>query len=308
MKLGVLSWERDEAESVGIAEKAAERGHEAVLFTIEDIRCASIPGGGTEPMIGSSPAREFDAVLSRAHIGYEGWRTTVERLHLLSTVPGLLMVDTVDTHVRAVSKFAMLHQLTTAGISVPETRSCTTVADARAAHEEWGAMVVKPSVGFGGIDVERFVGTLTERDTAQIAGALAKYGELICQRYCPHSGDLRVFVIDSRAVLAAQWHTSATAWKPFPGSADLEANWDSWVELVDPPKEAVDIAIRATEAMRLSYSGVDLVQSEGRYWVMEVNVVPGWEPLPKDDRDGMERAVIDVVEKRLAGRGETFGA
>ena len=258
MKLGILSWEPDELESVGIAEEARERGHDVALFTIEDIGCSAVPGGGTRPVIASVPADDFDVILSRAHVGHQNWRDTVERLHLLATVPGLLMVDTVDTHVRTVSKFAMLHQLTAAGVRVPETRSCRTLADVRAAHHDWGSVVVKPSVGFGGIDVERFLGDFTDSDIVRIEGVLAKYGEVICQRYCPHGGDTRILIIDGEPALGVQFYTSARAWKPFPGTTQVDASWDVRIEIVDPPREAVDIAARATAAMGLSYSGVDI--------------------------------------------------
>ncbi|RCV51921.1 ATP-grasp domain-containing protein [Marinitenerispora sediminis] len=301
MRLGILAWEPDEAESVGIAAVARERGHEAVVFELSDIGCASAPMG-TLPTIRGEDASEFDVILSRAHVGREGWRNAVERLRLLSDLPGVLMLDPVDVHVRTVSKFAMLHRLTQAGIPVPPTRSCRGVPDVEAACRTWGRVVVKPSVGFRGIDVERLPARLTDAHRAQVAGLLATYGELICQPYYPHEGDHRVLVIGGEPSICTRFHTGPQAWKPFPGDGlPPDAEWDVRIEVTEPPPAMVDVGIRATAAMGLSYAGVDIVETDAGLVVMEVNVVPGWGALAPEYQDVPNRAVVDLVERSLAG-------
>ncbi|MGP3966789.1 ATP-grasp domain-containing protein [Streptomyces sp. 6N223] len=298
MKLGVFAWARGEIESVEIAEHASARGHDTTLFASDDIGCMAVPNG-TVPTIAGTPATEFDVVLSRANVGYENWRDTSEQLQLLSGVPGLLMLDPVETHLRVVSKFAMLHRLTEAGIPVPETRSCRSLEDFHAAREDWGSVVLKPSVGFYGTDVERFVGELTDVDTKKVEEMLGQYGVLICQRYIPHEGDLRVLIVNGKPAFTALFGTHGELWKPFPGH-ETGIPWDIDVKLIDPSPGVVDIAVRATEAMELSYAGVDVIRVDDGFVVVEVNVVPGWEPMPRHIRQIPTRHVVDLIEERYA--------
>ncbi|MFF8742528.1 MULTISPECIES: RimK family alpha-L-glutamate ligase [Streptomyces] len=298
MRLGILWWEPGEAESLGIAEACRERGHEVTLFGLEDIGAGDTPLG-TVPTIAGEEADAFDTVLSRAHIGAENWRDAVERLSLLSDTPGLAMLDPVGTHVRTVSKFAMLHRLTRSGIRVPPTRSVRTMADVEQAVDRWDRIVLKPSVGFRGIDVERFTHGLGLGERAKAASLLDRYGVLICQPYYPHEGDHRVLVIGEEPSVCTRFHTSGDAWKPFPGDGlPPGGSWDVRIEVRDPSREMADIGIRATKAMGLSYAGVDVVETEDGPVVMEVNVVPGWGALPPDVQRVPNRAVADLVERR----------
>lgn len=298
MKLGILWWEPGEVECLGIADVCRQRGHEVVLFGLEEIGCKDTHMG-TVPTIAGTEAGTFDAVLSRAHVGAENWRDAVERLTLLSGTPGTLMLDPVSAHVGTVSKFAMLHRLTRSGIRVPPTRSVRTVADIEEAVDRWGRIVLKPSVGFRGIDVERFADGFGLGERAKASALLDRYDTLICQPYYPHEGDHRVLVIGEEPSVCTRFHTSGDAWKPFPGDGlPPDADWDVRIEVCDPSREMADIGIRATKAMGLSYAGVDIVETEDGPVVMEVNVVPGWGALPPDVQRIPNLAVADLIERR----------
>lgn len=300
MKLGILAWKPGEAESVGIAEESRARGHDTVVFGLDDIGCADTPSG-TSPMIGDIEVAKFDVVLSRAHVGHHNWRDSVERLQLLASVPGVLMLDPADTHIRTVSKFTMLHQLSQAGIRVPPTRSCRTTAEVTAAHRQWGSVVLKPSVGFRGIDVERFDDALTDDDLTKAASMLAKYGTLICQPFFPHEGDLRVLVIGEKAAMCTRFHTGGDTWKPFPGNGLAPgADWNVRVEIIQAPPGVAEIGCRATAATGLSYAGVDVIEVDGQPLVLEVNVVPGWSTVSPEIQKLPNRAVVDLIEQRFA--------
>ncbi|WP_067821466.1 ATP-grasp domain-containing protein [Actinomadura kijaniata] len=300
MRLGILGWEPGEAESVGIAELGRTRGHEVTVFDIADVGCAATRYG-TVPTVAERDAADFDVILSRAHVGHDGWRDTVERLHLLSGIPRVLMLDPVEVHVRTASKFAMLHQLTLNGINVPPTRSVRSLPEVEEASRAWGPIVLKPSVGFRGIDVERFLGGITGGERDRAAAMLDRYGVLICQPYYPHEGDHRVLVIGDEPSICTRFHTGEEAWKPFPGDGlPAGAAWEVDIEIVTPSPEMADIGIRATKAMGLSYAGVDIVETDEGPVVMEVNVVPGWGALPPDVQKIPNRAVLDLVERRYA--------
>lgn len=290
MKLGVLAWKPGEEESVGIAMNARSRGHDAVLFGLDDIY--SEPSArGLVPLIGDEPAAAFDAVISRAHVGLGNWRAAAEGLHLLSSVPGLIMLDPAHVHVAAVSKFAMLHRLTQAGLPVPPTRSCRSLADVDAACRRWGTVVVKPSVGFGGRDVTRVSGGLDSAAEKTVSCLLDRYGTIICQPYLAHEGDIRITVVGGSPSVSIRTLTGGRAWRP----GDIDGGPRPPIEVIRPKSEHVDLALRAAAAMELSFCGIDIIEHSGDPVVIEANVVPGWYTFPEE----LQRAVNDDVMKHV---------
>lgn len=299
MKLGVLSWEAGEAESEGIAAVSRERGHETVLFEFEDIKCVD-DVAGTHPEILGHDVASFDAIVSRGHVGHERWRENAELLHLLSSVPGVLMLDTAEVHLAAVSKFTMLHKLGLARIAVPRTRSCHSVGDFVAACEDWGRVVLKPSVGFGALDVERFVDGPVPAALQQVERLLDRYGVLLCQPFLEHTGDYRITIIGDRPSVCVKALTGGDAWRQshgHPGGPPRSA-----IEVIDPPEELVDLGVRATRALGLAMGGIDILYFQGEPVVIEANVVPGWDGFTPENQMIVNRDVVDLVEQRWAQR------
>jgi ribosomal protein S6--L-glutamate ligase len=296
MKIGVLGWKPGEAETVGIAVAARQRGHDAVVFGFEDINCAASPDG-TRPHIGDDDAREYDVVISRGHVSAGSWPADVERLRLLCDVPGLLVLDPVDTHLGAVQKLAMLHRLTLAGVPVPPTATCRSLADVESAAARWGGIVLKPPMGFRGIDVERFPEGLTEQARTQVEWLLAQHTTLLCQPYYLHEGDLRVLVIDDRAALSTRYLTGGETWKPFPGRGGWPDGSEMKLEDIDPDPGLVATAVRAARATGLSMAGIDIIEHDGAYLVIEANVCPGWGMHPQNVQHRIAAEVVTLVER-----------
>ena len=47
----------------------------------------------------------------------------------------------------------------------------------------------------------------------------------------------------------------------------------------DVPKDILKLGLRATKAMGLNYSGVDVIESPEGPVILEVNASPGWQAL-----------------------------
>lgn len=58
MKLGILWWEPGEVECLGIADVCRQRGHEVVLFGLEEIGCQDTHMG-TVPTIAGTEAGDL---------------------------------------------------------------------------------------------------------------------------------------------------------------------------------------------------------------------------------------------------------
>ncbi|XTZ15351.1 ATP-grasp domain-containing protein [Micromonospora echinospora] len=296
MKVGVLAWEAGEPESEGIARLARDRGHDSVLFEIGDI--GYVPGRhGGVPVVGDDEVTSFDVIVSRAHVGHDNWRDAVEQLELLSSVPEVLLLDPAAVHVAAVSKLAMVHRLTRAGLPVPPTRSCRTAEEVAAACAGWGTSVVKPSVGFGGNDVERLSGAFDRADQAIVADLLERYGQVLCQPFLAHVGDLRITMIGDQPSVCVRSATGGDTWRP-----RHEPGARTPIEVFEPDEELLALARRATHALNLSMCGVDVIRYGNEYVVIEANVVPGWDGFPTELQDVVNADVLDFVERTYASR------
>lgn len=171
-----------------------------------------------------------------------------------------------------VDKYLASARLDAAGLPTPPTAICQDAESAIAAFAELGGdVVVKPLFGSEGkgmmriqnIDLAWTVFRTLER-TASI---------LYLQRFIPHPGwDLRVFVLKGR-VLAAMRRYSQGDWR-------TNVAQGGRAEAVDATAQEQQLALKAAAAVDADAAGIDLLpHSDGGYYVLEVNAVPGWKAL-----------------------------
>ncbi|GLF99208.1 ATP-grasp domain-containing protein [Streptomyces yaizuensis] len=194
--------------------------------------------------------------------------TLLRHLELL----GAAVVNPPDAHRRCGNKMEQLQHLALAGLPVPDSLSYATAPLAGVVRAPGVPMpcVVKSGSGMGGEQVFLAAdGALL----SAVAGSLAQDVPWVLQEYVTHSHgrDLRVVVVDGRAV-AAQIRTSAD------GSltANLARGGTSEVCTGRYPR-AESLAVAAARALGLSIAGVDLLFGPAeRPVVCEVNAVPGF--------------------------------
>ncbi|WP_431683662.1 RimK family alpha-L-glutamate ligase [Kitasatospora sp. KL5] len=204
---------------------------------------------------------------------------------------GAEVLNPIEAVLACANKFWQLQQLALAGLPVPDTRTYT---DARL-DEALAAGVPEPCVvksvrGQGGSRV------FLAPDAALLAdlqGSLRPDVPYLFQHYVRHSHgrDLRVIVVDGRAVAAAV-RTSA--------DGGLKSN----VALggsVDPCPgrypEGEELAVRAAKEIGLVIAGVDLLfEADGTFTVCEVNANVSWgERMPE-----VAPALVAACAARLA--------
>jgi len=295
MRLGILAWEEAEPEALGIAAAATERGHSATVFQLEDIRCDPDPAGAVATIKGI-PLPEYDVIVCRCDLSTPPWTEKVQQLLLLDGEPGVTVLDSLQVHLRAASKRAMLRQLTRHGIPVPATKACHSVDDIREAFERWGQIVLKPALGFRGLDVERFLSGPTALALEFSETLLGRHGVLLAQPYLAHEGDFRVLVIGSKVSICSRFDTAGENWKPFSG--DL-ADAPVGSNFIEPSDELASLALRAVKAMNLTMAGVDLVMSGSGLTVIEVNPVPGWAAWDPELARIPNNEVVDFAQTQI---------
>jgi RimK family alpha-L-glutamate ligase len=228
----------------------------------------------------------FDSLVLRT-IPAGSLEQTIFRLALLYRAEraGLRIINTPACFEACVDKFTTTARLQAANLPTPKTICCQTIDAAMAAFEELGRdVVIKPLFGSEGKGLIR----VTEADAAWRAiSMLVQLGAVVyLQEFIPHPGfDLRAFVLGGR-VLCAMKRSHPIDWR-----TNLARG--ATAEAITLSKEEEALALAAAKAAHADIAGVDLLPTkDGRWQVLEVNGVPGWQGLGK-------ATGVDVAQKVL---------
>lgn len=189
-------------------------------------------------------------------------------LHRLENM-GVTVINPSIAVERCADKYYTCSLLEDVGILTPETICTEHYDEAMAAFDEMEDVVVKPLFGSQGIGVMR----IQDRDLAHRLFRVLDYGKSVfyIQKYVPHNDeDFRAFVLGDAVISSMK--RKGQCWKTnFAQGAS--------VERVDLPDYVEDVAVKASKATGCEYAGVDILPSQGHYYVIEVNSIPGWKGL-----------------------------
>ena len=286
MRIGIIAYDLEDPDSPELARTGRELGHDTMTFFLHDVTCRD--GKTTvEPLIGGRPITDLDIIVSRAQIRPDHAQADHERYALLCRTPSVTVIDPADAYLNAESKFLGLQKLGAAGLPIAPTRACRDIPDVVAALADWGTIVLKPSFGYGGKDVER-VRHLGE-DRPAVENLLKKYGMLVCQPFYPHpEGDLRVTIVGDEAPLNMNRVPAATGWK-----ANVKSGATAHPVTADP--ELVEISRHAARVMNLTIAGLDFLPTPDGYRIIEFNTCPGWSSQQEEVRRRVTETIIDVA-------------
>src|SRR5213078_1944857 len=149
-----------------------------------------------------------------------------------------------------------------------------------------GPLVVKPFDGTCGLGV-RVVHT--EAELLADARPEHKPPPILAQRYHPPQGrDLTIYVIGERLFGVR---------KVFPARTEAE----KYGEPFTPTAEQADIALRCGRAFGIDLYGVDLIESEGRTYVVDMSSIPGFKGVP-DAPSHLASYFYAAAERAASGR------
>jgi ribosomal protein S6--L-glutamate ligase len=244
---------------------AAAQGHEARAVDFRRVRAAVAAGADS--------LAAFDAVLVRTMPpgSLEQVVFRMDALHRLQacSVPVLNPPLALEA---CVDKYLAGARLEAAGLPVPPTVVCQ---DADAALEAFAALggdvVVKPLFGSEGRGMVR----VSDPDLAWRTFRTLERTQcvLYLQRFIAHPGwDLRVFVVGGRALTAMRRYARG-GWR-----TNVAQGGRGEPARLTPEQER--LALEAAVALGAPVAGVDLLPDrDGRWYVLEVNAVPGWRAL-----------------------------
>ena len=156
--------------------------------------------------------------------------------------------------------------LQTAGLPTPATY-CASSPDDLAPLLDAGPLVIKPYDGAGGHHVH------IVRDPTELASVPRQSREpVFAQRYHPPQGPDRKIYAIGRRLFGVQ--------KVFPRRTEAEKHGEPFM----PTPELHDIALRCGRAFGIDLYGVDIIESEGKPYVVDVSSLPGFKGVPDAPR------------------------
>ena len=243
---------------------------------------------------------EVDIVVNRLLLSKE--EQPAEALGLATTMDRARpMLNTPTATMTAMHKFATGTALAEAGLPVPDALLALSSDTLNARRERFGDEVVyKTAIGTHG-------GGTWKLDTDDSVNPMVGSRQAFLQELIEHDEqrhhDLRVYVVGQRVVGAMNRYAPEGEWRT---NVALGGSVEDATEGLD--EEVITIAERATDVVGLDYAGVDVVEGEDGYHVLEVNPTAGFKglfeatgrsPAPEIARLAIERAGGEVDEERV---------
>ncbi|ABL88454.1 L-2-aminoadipate N-acetyltransferase [Pyrobaculum islandicum DSM 4184] len=209
---------------------------------------------------------------------------------------GGISINTAQSLVLSHDKYLTYLRLREAGVPTPRTYLVFGLEAAKSVARRLSyPVIIKPTDGSWG----RFVSLAKSVEDLEtvILHRQAMESDLhiyLVQEYVEKPGrDIRVTVVGERAV-AAIYRIVSTDWR-----TNTARGGRAEPVKIDPELE--DIAVKASKAVGTYYSGVDVVESERGYMVLEVNGVPEFKNVQRvtgvDVAGEIARLVIETAKK-----------
>ena len=249
---------------------------------------------------------EVDVVVNRLLLSNTDQPT--EELGIARTVAAQRpILNSPEATAIAAHKMATASLLSREGLPVPKTLLALSGATLNAHRTEFGPEAVyKTAIGtHGGGAWKVDTGDVL---TAKVGKRRAFLQELVGDRSPPR--DLRVYVVDDRIVGAMYRYAVESDWRT---NVHLGGEVEDATDALPP--RAVEIAREATAVVGLDYAGVDLIEDDGDWYVLEVNPTAGFRglyratgtsPAPYIAALALRRIGVDVDDDRVADLAATL--
>jgi len=291
MKIGVIHESNLPTPSSRLLIEAIKKlGHESYYMPFSYIS-VRIDRKGLVLKIGSK-SFDIDAGLLRS-IGFApSFEQFMGRLALFMGIEeeGIYLMNSIRGLLNARNKFITLLKLYRTGIPVPRSLLTENLAEAYRLTTQWNKVVVKPLVGsrgYGQVLVDNAdLGYRIFRTCLQFKQFI------FLEEYMDKpSRDIRLFVVGERVVAAMYRYSPPDSWK-------TNIAQGGRAEPMKPPPELEELAVKAVKILELDYAGVDVLESNGGYYVLEANGSPGFEGLMKVTGINIPHEIVSyLVEK-----------
>nr|WP_321496150.1 tetrahydromethanopterin:alpha-L-glutamate ligase [uncultured Methanolobus sp.] len=304
-KLGIVVTDPHDWTAQALMQEADKRGFETHYPDLGQIETSI--GSSVSHRAGDICLSEMDAIIIR-DMGPGKNDAHVFRFDVLRELErsGVLIVNPPAAIQNAANKFYASCLMSGAGIPTPRTFVSQDVEKALEIISELGDVVIKPVFGFKGIGINRIKngivlapdGTEEKTNTEELINRIIDdKGMLYIQEFIENSGqDIRVFVVDDKVVGAIYrkapqgWWLNNLSQGGTPLACELTA-------------EQERMCIDAAETIGAMYAGVDIIESDKEYFVLEVNATPSGAGIYKSLNINVAEHIITAIDSRLEKTG-----
>jgi ribosomal protein S6--L-glutamate ligase len=182
---------------------------------------------------------------------------------------GAVIVNPYPVTVALGDKIITSHILRSAGVLTPATY-VTSHPDKLAPLLEAGPLIVKPYKGTDGHGIRVIRSAAQLADLPHCKEDKERHGQepVFAQRYHPPQGrDRKMYVIGDR-VFGVK--------KVFPRRTEAEKHGEPFT----PTPELCEIVVRCGQAFGIDLYGVDIIESDGTLYVVDMSSIPGFKSVP----------------------------
>ena len=292
IRVGVLSLHNSK-ETKAILNAVEDLGHDPVWLRRENT-AVSIE----DSTVTVDP--DVDVVANRLLLSTTG--DPAELLGLATTFERIRpMLNEPDAVLTAIHKFATAATLADWNVRVPDAFLALSNEGLNAGRERFGDVAVyKTAIGTHGGGTWKV--DLTEPVNPRVGTRQAFLQDLV-ERDPDNHRDLRVYVVDDRIVGAMYRYAPEGDWR-----TNVALGGDVADASDDLPEAAAETALYTAEVMGLDYAGVDLIEGDDGWFVLEVNPTAGFKglyeatgtsPAPYIAKLAVERAGGTVDDERV---------
>ncbi|MDF2379157.1 MAG: RimK family alpha-L-glutamate ligase [Candidatus Gracilibacteria bacterium] len=297
MNIGIISFralnKRFSYEEKRLKEEAIKKGHKVHLMRYQ--RCMmTFEGHGTLGIrYGKRPFPEVDLIIPRASVLTNApLRTSVvEHLQLM----GLPMLNEYNAILRAKNKLQTLQILSHYEVPVVKTAVVNNSKYLKQATRYIGTfpIIMKTTYGSYGNGVAIVESQRSVKSTYGIlSDSVGTKNIILLQEYIAESEgkDIRLFVVNGEVIATMQRSAEDGDFRSNVGQGGSGMGYT-------PTEEEIHMAVKATKALGLEVSGVDIIQTKNGPAIMEVNANPGFKELEEISGVNVAGKIIEYSEK-----------
>lgn len=245
---------------------------------------------------------EFDALFIRAttfvnHFTY--------RFSSKAQSEGLIVIDDPDSILRCTNKVYLAEALLNANIPMPKTVIIHADNKKDVLDSLGLPCVLKlPDSAFslGVTKIEK-----PEELVPAIEKMLSSSDLVIAQEFLPTDFDWRIGILDGKVIYACKYFMANDHWQIYNWSSTVEkevAGGHLCVPPEDVPEQVIEYATRAANLMGKGLYGVDVKESEGKVYIIEVNDNPSIDSGIEDSLSGNElyKTIIGYFRQQIEAR------
>lgn len=246
---------------------------------------------------------EFDALFIRETTSLEDH---TYRFSKRAQAEGLVVIDDPDSILRCTNKVYLARLFQSEKVPAPETR----ILDDRALQgidslaDDLGLPIILKipdgsfSRGIHKVDTKEELAT-------QLAEMLQHSSLIIAQEFLYTDYDWRIGVLNNRAIYACRYYMVKKHWQIYQHGARTKSGGFDTMPTFEVPKPVIQAALKACKPIGDGLYGVDVKESNGKAYVIEVNDNPSLESGVEDQYLGND--LYDLIMEEFADRLEQVG-